>query len=126
MLPTDLWDLQGLTRLNPGNGKHDRVNKRNKIFNLIRAGSDHDNGEFPPGHHLLKRNTLVNGQEHVITSALRTEQQIPIPFALEPCPLCCVGFVATKTVAKIEWKALVQQYLQAILASSDSFASSRA
>jgi hypothetical protein len=37
-----------------------------------------------------------------------------------------VGLVAGKTVPEVQWKALIQQNLHAILASNDSLASSSA
>jgi hypothetical protein len=72
------------------------------------------------------RDSLVDCQQHLITATLGSLQQFTILLAFEACPFHAVSLVAGKTTPEIHWKTLIQQNLQAILSSSDSFASSRA
>ena len=72
------------------------------------------------------RDTLVRCEENAVPSAIRFLKESPVFQALETSPFRSVDFVAWEVVAEINWQAFVQQYLHAILASSDSLASSSA
>jgi hypothetical protein len=54
------------------------------------------------------------------------QQQLAIRLAFQTRPLSSVRFIIRKAVPEIERQALIEQNLHAILASNESFASSRA
>jgi hypothetical protein len=70
------------------------------------------------------RYPLIDRQQYFVSGCFRRPQQMSILPALESSPFCRVGFVFGNTVAEIYRQALIQQNLQAIVASRDSFASS--
>jgi hypothetical protein len=93
---------------------------------LIGSGTDHNDRELPATRTRLLWYSLVHRQQYVETGSFRNSQQIAVLFAFEACPLGGLRIVAWKPVPEIEWQALIQQNLHAILASNESFASSSA
>lgn len=81
---------------------------------------------FRPVTIRLVRYSLVDRQQYLVTGNFRSPQQVAIFFTFETRPLSGVRVVARKAVPEIEWQALIQQNLHAILASNEFFASSSA
>jgi hypothetical protein len=80
---------------------------------LIRSGTDHDDRDYP-----------ADSQQYVVSGFFGRPQQVPILPAFESSPICRMGVMFGKAVAEIDWQALIQQNLHAIIESRDSFASS--
>jgi hypothetical protein len=60
------------------------------------------------------------------SGSLGAPQQFTVLLALQTSPLSGVGVMGRKAVTEIDWQALIEQNLHAILASRDALASSRA
>src|SRR5712692_5992334 len=75
---------------------------------------------------LLVRYALVDRQQDLVAGDLGSPQQLAVLLAFQTRPLSGVGIMVGEAVPEIEWQALIQQSLHAILASSESFASSSA
>jgi hypothetical protein len=65
------------------------------------------------------RYSLIHRQQNIVACSFGCFQQFAILLAFETRPLSCVGLDITKAVPEIEWQALIQQNLHAILASLD-------
>lgn len=74
----------------------------------------------------LARYSLVDRQQNILACNLGSPQQFAVRLAFQTRPLSGVGVVAGKAVPELEWQALIQQDLHAILASRESLASSSA
>ena len=72
------------------------------------------------------RYPVVDRQQNVVVCNLGRPQQLAVFLAFQTRPLNGVSIMVGKAVPEIEWQALIQQDLHAILASSESFASSSA
>jgi len=73
---------------------------------------------------LLVRNPLIDSQQDVVSRGFGGSEQFPVLSAFQPGPLRRMRIVERKAMAEVEREAFIQENLHAILASSESFASS--
>lgn len=69
---------------------------------------------------------LINGEKNIVTGKLGIPQKLAILSAFQSSPFRRLSLMLGKAVPEIQRQAFVQQNLHAILANSDSLASSRA
>lgn len=103
-----------------------RFNQWDKVFHLIGSCADHEDRDLSLDKILLVGDTLVHREKDLVSGILRLPEEVSVLQALESCLLRSIHFVPRQVMPKIKGKALVQQDLHAICASSDSFASSNA
>ena len=104
----------------------DRGRKWQQVFDLIGSGSYQNDRELPVIRRLLAWYSLIDREQNIVPRSLSSPEQFAILLTFQTRPLNGVGLMAGKAVPEIQWEALIQQNLHAILASNESLASSSA